>query len=265
MSLSLNFLGPQSPSEETEDSEAQKAVNALVDALTSACPNPSRRWTTSKGGGWLLAQLLNWHRREAKSFWWRYFYLANELTGEERFEESDALAMLTFQESWPDPAPSGPLYHPPVQVPAPGTRDQSRQPAPRSETRRPVGTVFFLDDDQGVIDIRLGNGRPRSDRHVPGPFDFFGPGPKPESLQRLAPVGAGPRHGKPRRVPGGPRPAWASIAQVRWFIRWFRGTGTPDTRRDDGGRCPPDCLVLDESYLAIQGLRARARAPWAPR
>ena len=56
-------------------------------------------------GRWLLAQLLNWHRREAKSFWWRYFYLVDELTDEERREESDAIGELTFEDSWPDPRP----------------------------------------------------------------------------------------------------------------------------------------------------------------
>ena len=41
----------------------------------SAPPSSTRRW--------LLAQLLSWHRREEKSFWWRYFYLMNDLTDEE--------------------------------------------------------------------------------------------------------------------------------------------------------------------------------------
>ena len=37
-----------------------------------------------------------------------------------------------------------------------------------------------------MIDIRLGNGRPVPTATSLVPFDFFGPGPKPESLQRLA-------------------------------------------------------------------------------
>ena len=185
-------LGPELPRpsvpqpEETEDSEAQKAVNALVDALTFGLPESIEEMDDIERGRWLLAQLLNWHRREAKSFWWRYFYLANELTDEERFEESDALAMLTFQDSWPDPAPRARStihrFRFPPQEHAIRVDSQPHDP----ETRRPVGTVFFLDDDQGVIDIRLGNGRPVPTATSLVPFDFFGPGPKPESLQRLA-------------------------------------------------------------------------------
>ena len=238
-------LGPELPRpsvpqpEETEDTEAQKAVNALVDALTSGLPESIEEMDDIERGRWLLAQLLNWHRREAKSFWWRYFYLANELTDEERFEESDALAMLTFQESWPDPAPRARSTIHRFQVPAPGTRDQSRQPAPRSRDAEARRDGLLPGRRPGRDRHQAGQWPSRSDRHVPGPVRLLRSWAQAGEPAAPGPVGAGPRHGKPRRVPGGPRPAWASIAQVRWF----RGTGTPGTRRDDGGRCPPDCLV----------------------
>ena len=91
--------------EETENSEAQKAVNALAESLLSGLPESTGGMTGSQHGQWLLAQLLNWHRRENKSFWWRYFHLVNELTDAERREEPDALAELTFESRSSDPAP----------------------------------------------------------------------------------------------------------------------------------------------------------------
>ena len=91
--------------EEREDSEEQKAVNDLAAALCIGLPDSIEELDGDERGRWLLAQLLNWHRREAKSFWWRYFYLVGELTDEERREESDALGELTFEDSWPDPTP----------------------------------------------------------------------------------------------------------------------------------------------------------------
>ena len=235
--------------EETEDSEAQRAVNALVDALISVLPDSIEEMDDVERGRWLLAQLLNWHRREDKSFWWRYFHLANELTDEERFEESDALAMLTYRESWPDPAPRARstihrFRFPPQEH---GIRVESQPHDP--ETRRPVGTVFFLDDDQGVVDIRLGNGRPAPTATSLVPFDFFGPGPKPASLQRLA----------------------------KWVLdHGMEGPGEYRAARDLLGRQPPRFVgsedqvlqapgettetavrriapSLEESYLAIQG------------
>ena len=44
---------------------------------------------------WLLANILDWHRREEKPVWWEYFRL-NEYTVEELIDESAALAELTF-------------------------------------------------------------------------------------------------------------------------------------------------------------------------
>ena len=55
--------------EEREDSEAQKAVNKLVDALLASLPESIEQMSSEGRGRWLLAQLLNWHRREDRSFW----------------------------------------------------------------------------------------------------------------------------------------------------------------------------------------------------
>ena len=85
-------------------------------------------------GRWLLAQLLNWHRREHKSFWWRYFHLLT-LTDEELREETDALGELTFDRSWPDPAPGTRSDHLPIPLPAAGARRQARQRSPRPGDR----------------------------------------------------------------------------------------------------------------------------------
>ena len=172
--------------EETEDSEAQKAVNELVDALTTGLPDTVEQMEDVQRGQWLLAQLLNWHRREAKSFWWRYFYLVNELTDQERLEEPDSLAGLTFESSWPDPAPRtrSTIYRFdfPPQEHVIKVGDSPRDP----ETGVSVGTVFHLDDELGVIDIRCGNTRPAPAASSLIPYNFVRPTPKPESLQRLA-------------------------------------------------------------------------------
>ena len=174
------------PPAETEDSEAQKAVNALVEALTSGLPEAVEQMDDAQRGQWLLAQLLNWHRREDKAFWWRYFYLVNELTDEERLEEKDALAMLTFDSSWPDPAPRtrSTIYRFrfPPQEHAIKIGDRPRDP----ERGISVGTVFHLDDELGVIEIRCENSRPAPAARSLIPYDFVRPHPKPESLQRLA-------------------------------------------------------------------------------
>ena len=46
---------------------------------------------------WLLAYLIDWHRRESKAEWWEFFRLC-ELPEEELLDESLAIAGLTFVE-----------------------------------------------------------------------------------------------------------------------------------------------------------------------
>ncbi len=235
--------------EETEDSEAQRAVNRLVDALTSGLPESMEQMEDSQRGQWLLAQLLNWHRREAKSFWWRYFHLVNELTDEERFEEPDSLAMLTFDSSWPDPAPRARsnihrFRFPPQEhaiKPDSGPHDP--------ETGRPVGTVVLLDDERGLIDIRCGNTRPAPAAKSLVPFDLVRPSPKPESLQYLA-----------QRVLENGIDGPGEFRAVRDLLTRshprFGGTpgGTLLLEGEEADQAARRLVSsIDESYLAIQG------------
>ena len=153
--------------EETEDSEAQKAVNELAAALVAGLPESTAEMSADQHGRWLLAQLLNWHRRENKSFWWRYFHLST-LTDEELREETDALGELTYEYSWPDPAPRARSiiyrFRFPPQEHAIKLDSGPHDP----ETGTSVGTIVLLDDEAGVIDIRCGNTRP-----APPPYICF--------------------------------------------------------------------------------------------
>ncbi len=82
----------------TEDPETARIRSALlagVSGETSGAIAWSVSAETSEGQARrLLADLLDWHRREDKPAWWRYFYLRTlspaELTG-----EPDALGGLT--------------------------------------------------------------------------------------------------------------------------------------------------------------------------
>ena len=235
--------------EETEDSDAQKAVNALVDALTSGLSESAEQMTDVEKGQWLLAQLLNWHRREAKSFWWRYFFLVNELTDEERLDESDALAMLTFDSSWRDPAPRARStiyrFRFPPQEHAIKVDSSPHDP----ETGKSVGTVFLLDDENGVIDIRCGNTRPAPTARSLIPYDNVRPRPKPESLQRLA-------HwvlDNGIEGPGGFRATRDLL--TRRHPQFGGSLGQPLLLEGEGVEDAAHRLILkiDGSYLAIQG------------
>ena len=50
---------------------------------------------TEQQARWILANVLDWHRREDKAVWWEYFRLS-DLTIEELLDERNALSELTF-------------------------------------------------------------------------------------------------------------------------------------------------------------------------
>lgn len=81
------------PSEELD--ERQRKVAALVERLTADVPADKTQRTPEQHARWILANTLDWHRREDKSAWWEYFRL-EALPAEELFEERAAIAALEF-------------------------------------------------------------------------------------------------------------------------------------------------------------------------
>lgn len=235
--------------DETEDSEAQKAVNELVAALIGGLPESAERMRDDERGRWMLAQLLNWHRREAKSFWWRYFHLANELTDEERREEPDALGQLTFESAWADPGPRArsTIYR--FRFPAQEHAIVVDSTPHDSETQAAVGTVVHLDDENGVIDIKRGSTRPAPTATSLIPHDFVNPRPKPDSLQRLARWVL--EHGI--ASPGDFRVARDLLR--RSLPQCGQAAGQPLRAYGEGAQEAARRLAvsMDETYLAIQG------------
>ncbi|MFZ0798092.1 MAG: TM0106 family RecB-like putative nuclease [Terriglobales bacterium] len=70
-------------------------VRALAARLLAPLPVEESEWTVEQHACWLLAQLLEWHRREEKSAWWEYFRLC-ELSNDELQEDRDALGGLAY-------------------------------------------------------------------------------------------------------------------------------------------------------------------------
>lgn len=139
------------PSEGVSEWEAKVAerVAALTAGLDSddQGENPAARR--------LLADLLDWHRREEKSQWWRWYELKDDLTVEELVSERDALAGLEFV----------------AELPPLGRRVVRRygfepQDHPFKLGDKPVdkgtgssaGEVVGLDDTHGTIDLARAGG-----------------------------------------------------------------------------------------------------------
>ncbi len=240
------------PPEETEDSEIQQAVQGLVDQLTVDLPEDltdARELTDpTQRGRWLLAQLLDWHRREDKAFWWRYFQLKNELTDEDRVDESDALGRLTFAGSRPDPTPGSrsTIYR--FRFP-PQDHKIEVGDRPHDEDGTTVGEVVAVDDQSCVIDLKVAtrNAAPTPASLIP--HEYVRPGPKPPSLWELAMwvIDCGIDAPGPNRA--------ARDLLMRRPPRVGQAEGAPLMTDGEEAQDAARRLVqtLDESYLAIQG------------
>jgi predicted RecB family nuclease len=80
--------------------EWQQQIAELKARLAGDVPFDATDRTPEEQASWILSELLEWHRREAKAVWWEYFRL-RELPAEELLYERRALYGLEFVEELP--------------------------------------------------------------------------------------------------------------------------------------------------------------------
>jgi uncharacterized protein len=115
--------------------ERDLAVRALRDRLVEDVPDENR--SPEQQALWVLAYLLDYHRREDKATWWEYFKL-REMSDDELLEERKAVAGLQFVERVDD-----------------GERNENR--------RRRVGVVDRYSYPEQEMDIDRGANLMRTD------------------------------------------------------------------------------------------------------
>jgi predicted RecB family nuclease len=86
---------PKSGDASEELNEWQKRIAGLIERLTHDVPVDVVERTPEQHARWLLAYILDWHRREEKAIWWEYFRLS-ALSAEDLLDERAALSGLTF-------------------------------------------------------------------------------------------------------------------------------------------------------------------------
>ena len=101
------------PGAREPDQESQEQLDQLQSALLAGVSDDSADRNDAQHANWLMAQLLDYHRREAKPAWWRYFERLE--ADEEQLTEVDneALGRITVAdvEPTPLPPPSRSLIH----------------------------------------------------------------------------------------------------------------------------------------------------------
>jgi uncharacterized protein len=73
----------------------QERIKPLFDQLIAGVPADELVRTPEQQGRWLLANMLDWYRREEKANWWEYFRLLS-LPPDDLLEEKEAVAGLRF-------------------------------------------------------------------------------------------------------------------------------------------------------------------------
>lgn len=76
----------------------QARVAELIARLIPGIPADIHERTGEEQARWVLAYILDWHRREDKAVWWEYFRLA-ALSDTDLFDERAGLSGLTFAET----------------------------------------------------------------------------------------------------------------------------------------------------------------------
>ena len=235
------------PGEAPEElGEALAHVKEIADRLADGVPADEAERSPAQHGRWLLAQLLSWHRREEKSFWWRYFTLMDDLTDEDRIAEREPMGGLRYVGVVGQVKRSQVhRYRFPPQEHAIQPGRDVRDPA----TGGSPGSVVAIDEAAGTIDLSRGLASEAPHPTSLVPFDLVPGDPQRASLLRIGEWVAahGIEAGGPYRV--------ARDLLLRRPPRTGQDAGAELVRPHEAvsSAAVRLALALDESYLPIQG------------
>jgi uncharacterized protein len=136
---------------------AQAATAARVERLREGLSDEPAERDAEAQARWLLASLLDYHRREAKPEWWRWFELKNKATPEELVEASDAIGSLEYVgDIEPRKRSLVRRYRFPPQDHKFKVGSEPMDPDGDDGNGEGAGPVVGLDDTVGTIDIVRG-------------------------------------------------------------------------------------------------------------
>jgi len=171
--------GDATPSEKVAEWLAR--ITPLVEALTADVPADPAERTAEQHARWLLAHLLDFHRREDKAVWWEYFRLA-DLDAAELIEEKAALAGLEFVATVGG-TDKCPIHR--YRFPSQETEVRAGKGL-RAQGGGPLGSVEAVSPEDRTVDIK--KMAVAAGEHPEAVFvhDLVGSAPMMEALVRLA-------------------------------------------------------------------------------
>ena len=127
-------------------------VRPVMDALLAGLPEEEERRSPEESARYVLAHLLEWHRREDKSTYWEYFRLC-DLPEQELVEERAPLSGLTYEcEAGREARSILHRYRFPAQDHAIDRARAVHDP----RTQRAAGTLHRVDDSEGIVELKRG-------------------------------------------------------------------------------------------------------------
>ena len=235
------------PGEAPEElGEALAHVQEIADRLADGVPADEAERSPAQHGRWLLAQLLSWHRREEKSFWWRYFTLMDDLTDEDRIVEREPMGGLRYVGVVGQVKRSEVhRYRFPPQEHAIQPGRDVRDPA----TGGSPGSVVAIDEAAGTIDLSRGLASEAPHPASLVPFDLVSGDPQRASLLRIGEWVAA--HGI--EADGPYRVARDLLLRLPPRTGQDAGEALARAHEDVSSAAVRLALALDESCLPIQG------------
>ena len=246
-------------------------VQRRVDALVADLPADRTVHDEGQAARWLLAQLLDWHRRDEKPAWWLWHDLRQKST-EDLIAASEGIGGLTFERDLgPHKRSVIRRYRFEPQDHKFRVGDATIDPDPKhGDWGDAAGAIHAIDDIRGTLDLIRG---PAKLGHHPRsliPVTPIGAGPMPDALLRIADAviargveGPGPFRAardllrrRPPRVLGTPagttlrRPGEATLDAARRIAVNLDGTVLPIQGPPGTGKTYPGARMIGDLVRA---------------
>jgi uncharacterized protein len=236
-------LKSSEPSEEL--SEILQRVRAIMDRLLAGLPVDEAEWTAEHRARWLLAQMLEYHRREDKSTWWEYFRLCG-LSDTELLEDRSAMGGLVYEgEGGREKQSIIHRYRFPPQEHAIDRAHEVHDP----RTQGHAGSLVGLDERERYVLLKRGIRSPVPHPTALIPYDIVGTQEQRDDLLRLGSWVA-------ERGLDGPGPFQAARDLLLRRPPRLRQTSLKQlaaTAGDPFVMAKRAVLFLDDSVLPVQG------------
>lgn len=155
-------------------------IQPLFDKLMADVRFENEKPNEEQQAKWLLANMLDWYRREQKSFWWNVFRL-QDLTDEELLEERDALSgLIPTGERKQEKKSFVDYYSFPQQETSLREDDKVRFRG------KNIGSIHFIDPGKGIVGIKKTKAALETHPTHLIKDDYIPDTPKEEAIIRLA-------------------------------------------------------------------------------